>query len=109
MGGEDIFPPRYARAGELTFGSAAQDMAFVSPPYCSEFLDDLSFQSTNLDGHYNRVMYSQLAYEYLQILAEKVREEVGDVERVVLATPATLEDNEKSEERLGILLESSRI
>lgn len=106
-GGEDIFPAyAYARAGELTFGSAAQDMAFVYPRRtCSEFLDDLSFQSTNLDGHYNRVMYSQLAYEYLQILAEKVREEVGDVERVVLATPGHfLEDSEKSEERLGILL-----
>ena len=106
-GGEDIFPAyAYARAGELTFGSAAQDMAFVYPRRtCSEFLDDLSFQSTNLDGHYNRVMYSQLAYEYLQILAEKVREEVGYVERVVLATPGHfLEDSEKSEERLGILL-----
>ena len=37
-GGEDIFPAyAYARAGELTFGSAAQDMAFVYPRRtCSE-------------------------------------------------------------------------
>ena len=35
---------------------------------------------------------------------EKVREEVGYVERVVLAARPFLEDSEKSEERLGILL-----
>ena len=105
--GGDTFPAyAYARAGELTFGLPAQDMAFVYPRRTSsEFLDDLSFQSTNLDGHYNRVMYSQLAYEYLSELAEKVRLEVGEVERVVLAAPGHyLQDNEKSEERLGILL-----
>lgn len=105
--GVDTFPAyAYARAGELTFGLAAQDMAFVYPRRTSsEFLDDLSFQSTNLDGHYNRVMYSQLAYEYLRDLAGRVRREVGDIERVVLAAPGHfLEDDEKSEERLGILL-----
>ncbi len=105
--GGDTFPAyAYARAGELAFGAAAQDMAFVYPRRTSsEFLDDLSFQSTNLDGHYSRVMYSQLAYEYLEILASKIQKEIGEVERVVLAAPSHyLEENEKSEERLGILL-----
>ena len=56
--GSDSFPAfAYARAGELTFGSDAQEMAFVYPRRtCSEFIDDLSFQATNLDGHYSRLM-----------------------------------------------------
>ncbi len=96
----------YARAGELTFGMAAQEMAFVYPRRtCSEFIDDLSFQGTNLDGHYSRTMYSQLAYMYFEQLADKIVTEVGDIDRAVIAVPGHyLEENEKSESRLGLLL-----
>ena len=93
--GTDIFPAyAYARAGELAFGAAAQDMAFVYPRRtCSEFIDDLSFQATNLDGHYSRIMYSQLAYMYLEALAGRLKQEVGDLERVIglMKTPANEE------------------
>ncbi len=103
----DSFPAyAYARAGELTFGTEAQEMAFVYPRRtCSEFLDDLSFQGTNLDGHYSRTMYSQLAYKFFERLMEKIDREIGSVDRAILAVPGHyLEETEKSEQRLGLLL-----
>lgn len=105
--GSDSFPAyAYARAGELTFGSDAQEMAFVYPRRtCSEFIDDLSFQATNLDGHYSRLMYSQLAYKFFVELADRIKNEIGEIDRAVIAAPGHyLEENEKSEERLGLLL-----
>ncbi len=105
-GGESFPAYAYARAGELTFGSEAQEMAFVYPRRtCSEFIDDLSFQATNLDGHYSRIMYSQLAYNYFVQLADRIKKEIGEIDRAVIAAPGHyLEDNEKSKERLGLLL-----
>lgn len=105
--GIDSFPAyAYARAGELSFGSEAQEMAFVYPRRtCSDFIDDLSFQVTNLDGHYSRIMYSQLAYKFFVKLAERIEEEVGEIDRAIIAVPGHyLEENEKAEERLGLLL-----
>jgi hypothetical protein len=96
----------YARSGELWFGSEAQEMNFVYPGRtCSEFLDELSFQSTNFDGHYSKTMYSQLAYKYFQVLATRIEKEVGEIDRAIIAVPGHyLEVNEKSEEHLGLLL-----
>lgn len=105
--GVDSFPAcAYARAGELTFGAEAQEMAFVYPRRtCTEFIDDLSFQATNLDGHYSRTMYSQLAYKFFVQLADRIDKAVGAVDRVIIAAPGHyLEANEKAEERLGLLL-----
>ena len=99
-GDEEAMPAcAYARAGELWFGPEAQEMAFVYPRRtCSEFIDDLSFQSTNLDGHYRKIMYSQLAYRFFQELLSKVEEEAGAVRQCVIAVPGHyLERNERSE------------
>ena len=69
----------YARAGELWFGSEAQEMAFVYPGRtCSKFIDDLSFQTTDFDGHYRKIMNSQLAYQFFEILATKIEKEIGE-------------------------------
>jgi len=105
-GSEGLPACAYARAGELWFGSEAQEMAFVYPRRtCSEFIDDLSFQATNLDGHYRKVMYSQLAYNFFQELLERIKEEAGSIDRCIIAVPGHyLEANERSEERLGLLL-----
>ena len=96
----------YARAGELWFGAEAQEMNFVYPGRtCSKFIDELSFQSTNFDGHYSKTMYSQLAYEFFQVLATRIEKEVGEIDRAIIAVPGHyLEANEKSEEHLGLLL-----
>ncbi len=105
--GLDSFPAcAYARAGELSFGSPAQEMAFVYPRRtCSDFIDDLSFQATNLDGHYSRTMYSQLAYRFFQELSARIEGEAGSIEKAIIAVPGHyLESNDKSEERLGLLL-----
>lgn len=103
----DVLPAcAYARSGELWFGSEAQEMAFVYPGRtCSEFIDDLSFKTTNLDGHYRKIMYSQLAYQFFQLLATRIEKEVGEIDRAIIAVPGHfLEANEKSEEHLGLLL-----
>lgn len=96
----------YARAGKLWFGSEAQEMAFVYPGRtCSEFIDELSFQSTNFDGYYSKIMYSQLAYKFFQDLEVRIEKDVGEIDRAIIAVPGHyLESNEKAEEHLGLLL-----
>ncbi len=94
------------KEGSLVFGPEAQELSMVYPRRaCSEFIDDLSFQATVLEGHRGRLTYSQIAYSFFQELVGRIQEEVDNIDHAVLAVPGHyLESNEKSEERLGLLL-----
>jgi len=95
-----------ASDGELVFGAEAMELSVVYPRRAnSEFLDDLSFQATTLDGHRGRLAYSQMAYKFFENIVRRANRQAPDLERVALAVPGHfLESNEKSEERLGLLL-----
>ncbi|MDQ8185139.1 hypothetical protein [Pelagicoccus sp. SDUM812002] len=102
--------PAYAFSGSntdtLVFGSEAQELGQVFPRRVnSSFIDELSLQSTNFEGRQSRIAYSQIAYKFFTELVGRLRREVENVERVVVAVPGHyLEQNEISEQRIGILL-----
>lgn len=105
---DSVYFPAYAlvKDGDFVFGGEAQS---VAPIYqrrvCSEFIDSLSFQYANLEGYDGRITHSQIAYKFLANLVARIMRESSDFERVVVAVPGHfLESNEKSEERLGLLL-----
>ncbi len=108
LGADSERYPAFAcvKDGGLVFGPEAQELSMVYPRRaCSEFIDDLSFQATVLEGYRGRFTYSQLAYKFFEQLVARVREEVENIDHTVLAVPGHfLESNEKSEERLGLLL-----
>ncbi|EDY82126.1 hypothetical protein VDG1235_1746 [Verrucomicrobiia bacterium DG1235] len=102
--------PAYAyagsNAGTLVFGAEAQELGQVFPRRVnSSFIDELSLQSTNFEGRQSRIAYSQIAYKFLRELVDRIGKEVSSVDRVVIAVPGHyLEQNELSEQRIGILL-----
>lgn len=109
LGRESEKFPAYAFSdgGRLVFGNQAREASMVYPRrVCNTFIDDLSFQSAHLEGHGRRLTYSQIAYGYFEELLKRIEGEAGTaLEGVALAVPGHyLETNEKSEERLGLLL-----
>jgi len=108
MGANNDRTPAVAcmKDGELVFGAEAMELSMVYPRRASsEFLDDLSFQSVMLDGHRGRLAYSQIAYKFFENIVRRAIRQAPDLERVALAVPGHfLEANDKSEERLGLLL-----
>lgn len=110
LGSDSERLPAYAFASNgpdgLVFGSEAQELGQVYPRRVnSSFIDELSLQSTYFEGSQSRMAYSQIAYKFFSRLVERINQEVPELERVILAVPGHyLEQNEVSEQRIGILL-----
>ncbi|MCH6258298.1 hypothetical protein MLD52_17180 [Puniceicoccaceae bacterium K14] len=100
--------PAYALAanGTYVFGAKAQSVSRIYPRrVCSEFLDNISFQTLKLDGAAGRITYSQLAHKFVGELVTRIRVHCDEIDRIIVAVPGNyLESDEKSEERLGLLL-----
>lgn len=103
----DHFPAYAFVQGEsFIFGAKAQSVSKIYPRrVCSEFLDNLSFQSLRLDGIAGRITYSQIAHKFIGELVSRIRLNCDEIDRVIVAVPGHyLESDDRSEERLGLLL-----
>lgn len=98
----------YSHSGDdrLVFGTEAQELGQLHPRRVnSEFIDNLSLQTTRFDGRQSKVAYSQIAYKFFAEIAARIKQDAENLDRVVLAVPGHyLERNDLSEQRLGILL-----
>jgi hypothetical protein len=94
------------RSDGLAFGQPAEDQCMATPrQVCSTFLEELSHGSSHLGGNRNAPAYSELTYYFLRDVLDRVRERVGQIDRVLLTVPqAYLEEEYGRSEKIGLLL-----
>jgi len=90
----------------LLFGQPAEDRCMESPrQVCSTFIEELSHGSSHLGGAQKAPAYSELTYFFLRDVLDRIRERVGQIDRIHLAVPpAYLEERYGRSEKIGLLL-----